>query len=91
MQNKYGERMKANFLPKNNNIGLVFNCDNKNCLSFAQELIAWGKEKGYNFLLREDEAKFIGLSPTDNDQWRKNISSLFYNFFCSNKNYTWSF
>lgn len=66
--------MKANFLPKNNNIGLVFNCDNKNCLSFAQKLIAWGKEKGYNFLLREDEAKFIGLSPTDNDQWKKSVS-----------------
>ncbi len=66
--------MKPNFLPKNNNIGLIFNCDNKNCLFFAQELIAWGKEKGYNFLLREDEAKIIGLSPTDNDQWKKSVS-----------------
>lgn len=66
--------MKTNFLPKNKNIGLVFNCDNKNCLSFAQDLISWGKENGYDFLLRESEAKFLGIAHTDNERWRKDIS-----------------
>ncbi|MDO4219474.1 MAG: NAD(+)/NADH kinase [Synergistaceae bacterium] len=69
-----GDNMKTNFLPKNKNIGLLFNCDNKNCLSFAQELIFWGKEKGYNFLLREEEAECLGMPYTDKDQWIKKIS-----------------
>ena len=66
--------MNNNFSPKNKNIGLLFNCDNKNCLSFARDLIAWGKGKGYCFLLLDDEAKKIGSVTTEKEQWRKNIS-----------------
>lgn len=57
-----------------NNVGLLFNTQKPDAIKMAERLLAWGREKGVNFLLPPHEASAICIPETPDNEWRENVA-----------------